>query len=541
MLNKKFLIITGSIVFTLLAVGTYLLFEHVNPWIENKLATQLDSLNQASIQLKYADLNVNILSGSADINEVSYNSEDSANVYEITFDKLRIDGLGVMSFLMNKEIKFDDILLENPHLKWTRKTVIDSTYQQQENEEKKKLPSILVKNFRTTSGSFAILNRNEETINPLLTGEFKLALDQLRVDSAERQRFKFFDLHNLVFDLRNVEMNMPDSLFKMSIKEIDVDLLAGSVHIDSIHYNSRYKKFKIGHVANHEIDWMDVTTKSIDIAGINTEMIISQGLYLIQCITINDLNASIFRDKPLVFPNKPDTKLLHQIMAELGVKVNIDTIKVKKADIQYEEFVKQAVGPGVVSFNNLYASVYNITNIDTLSEKVKHRAYMDAQCNVMNKTLLQASFSFPLREGIGKYTASGKMKDADLADFNPMLQEVAFVKIEKGHLIDLSFEFNYDLYRSDGSMNFIYEDLKINTLDKESNESTGLGEEIKSFLANTFIVKTNNKADNSFRVGAISAERDPKKSVFNYWWKSLLTGFRSSTGIQEPKERIDMN
>jgi hypothetical protein len=53
---------------------------------------------------------------------------------------------------------------------------------------------------------------------------------------------------------------------------------------------------------------------------------------------------------------------------------------------------------------------------------------------------------------------------------------------------------------------------------------------MKSVLANTFKVKSDNTGEN-IRTGAINVEREINKSVFNYWWKSMLSGLKSSIGL----------
>ena len=58
-----------------------------------------------------------------------------------------------------------------------------------------------------------------------------------------------------------------------------------------------------------------------------------------------------------------------------------------------------------------------------------------------------------------------------------------------------------------------------------------------SFLANTFVI--NNKSPNgkNLRVGEIYFERDKQKSIFNFLWKSLLSGIKPSLGINEKNKK----
>ncbi|UII30283.1 AsmA family protein [Fulvivirga ulvae] len=540
MLNKKFIIISGTILLVILALGTFLLFEYANPWIEEKLAKQLDSLKNSSLNLTYKDLDVNILSGHASLDSVSITSVEGKNHYTFSFGQLSISGLGVVSYLLNNQIKVGSIKLSSPHLVFTRVLDADSL-NRQETSAPPDLPDLVIKSFETDNGTFIIRNKKGDSSNQLVSGKFELDVENIEADSATSHEFKYVDIGELGFRLSDINITFPDSLYLTTIKKVNFNLNNRSIEIDSTTIKSRHEKYKLSHVVNHEIDWLDLYNPTIKISGISIDQLLNNGAYYTEKITIEGFNALVFRDKRLPFPQKPDTELLHQFIAKLKPKIAIDTIQLKRGNIEYQEFVKQGVGPGKVTFEELYASFYNFTNVDSIQKKSKYTAYMDARSNVMGKTLLQASFTFPLTDNHQQYTVSGSMKGVELEAFNPMLEDVAFVKIQQGHMNDLDFSFKYNQEESNGTMKFAYEGLKINTLDKESNQSKGLGENIKSFIANTFVVKTNNVKDGNFRVGSIQFKRDKKKSIFNYWWKSLLTGFRSSTGIKAPEETIDMN
>ncbi|UII20047.1 hypothetical protein [Fulvivirga ligni] len=539
--TSKILIITTVVIISLAAIGIFLLRQYANPYVRNKITEQLDSLEQSPLQLKYDSFTLDISAGHFAIMNASIKSEsDSTNTYEVKFDRLVLNGFGVFSYLLNKKISINDFKIQSPEIIITQRT------QNKQDSIKSKppagLPYIKIKHFDISDGTIKIINADTSASATLLTADFKINMTKLYTDSTEAHTYKYFDIDESDIVFSNITFT-PDSIYKYKLQKAEVRLDKKSLTLDSIDIASNYEKFKLGREVGYEIDWMDVSIPSINFKNIDFKKAINDTSYHIGSITINDLTALIFRDKRLRFPEKPNTKLLKETLASLTTKIRIDTIMVKKANIEYQEFVKQAYGPGHVSFNNLYASFYNFANTDSLFlDSVKHTAYMDAQCKIMGQGLLKASFTFPLNNQGPTYAAKGSLGAMDLTQFNPMLEYVGFTRIKEGQLHHLDFNFTYNNNKSDGEMYFEYEGLKISTLDKENHTSEGLGESIKTFIANTFVVKTNNmKDDGKFRVGKIEFERDKKKSILNYWWKSLLTGFRSSTGIEAPEERIDIN
>lgn len=528
MTTKKIITTSGIILAILILGAAIFIFLLADSWIEDRIKSELSNIKDADITYKSIDLDV--LSGHFTMLNGSLKQKNQQNNhYNVSFDTLKIDGLGTFSYIFNDKIKLNRITVNSPHLQYIK--VAGDTTSKEKTEVQ--LPDILVKKILLKNGSFGIKNREKDNENTLVEGNFSLSATELTADSTQEHQYGKFGLESLNADLNDISYHFPDSLFKADVKSFSYSLKKGSISIDSTHITSKYDKYELAHQIGHEIDWIDIYNPQTEIKGLNPSGLIA-GIYDISSITINGLNARLFRDKRLPFPDKPDTKLLFQVMADMPVNINIDTIMLKDAKIQYQEHVKQGGEPGIMTFNNLYASIYNITNIDSIGKKVNYTAKMDAQANVMGSSLLKVSFSLPLIESEQPATVSGNIEDMDLTVFNPMLEQVAFVRIDAGHLISLDFNFNYNTERSDGKMYFRYKNLNISTLDKESNTAGGTGEQIKSFIANTFVIKTNNlKENDDFRVGEISYTRNKKKSVFNYWWKSLLSGFRSTIGLPE--------
>lgn len=536
MINKKFVITVASVFALIIVAAIVIIYIFADPWIENKIKNRLKSLENDSLSIAYKNLDVDLLSGEMALEGGSVKSSagDNAN-FNFTIDAIRISGFDAISYVFNDKIVLDRVKIQAPNISYIMITKKDSVAN---NNSPVKLPDIIIKSIEIEDGAFSIMEKKDSLNTKVAEGKFRVAASDLAADSTAAHRHKYFDISALDVYVSDINYLMADSLHNLHIKSLSYSLNNGSMKVDSLHIQSLYEKYRLARVAGHELDWLDIYNPSITITGINTAFV--NGFYDIDRMTIEGLDARLFRDKRLPYPDKPDSKLLHQIMESMTSSINIDTIELKKASIEYQEHVEESEKPGVVLFNNLYATFYNLTNVDSIAKAVDYTAHLDAQCDVMGRSLLKASFSFPLRASEQPYTVSGNLKDMDLTAFNPMLEQVAFVSIEKGQLLDLDFKFHYNTEQSNGKMAFAYEDLKINTLNKETNNSKGTGQDIKSFIANLLILKKNNLPDkDDFRVGEIAFTRNKKKSIFNYWWKSLLTGFRSSTGLTAPKKTVE--
>lgn len=490
------------------------------------------------MEISYGTLDVNLFSGRASITDLSLSQKRGKNHYSFSFKKIDIEGLGIQNYLFNKLISFNLLRINQPHIEYIRLQGQDSVKAvEEESTGAFNVPGIEIKSLQMDEGTFAIKNQVEHNRNKLATGQFNISIKKFTTDPdpAGLQQYHYFDASQLNIKLSNIDYKTTDSLYKIHVEKIQYKSVEKSIIIDSFRVKTRFKKYELAQVVNHEIDWLDIYNPSFKFTGVDAEKIITTRVYQADCIIIEGPDILLFRDKRVPYPLKPDTKLLHQVIADADINFVIDTIQLKKATLEYQEFVKKGAEPGKLKFEDLSASFYNLTNVDSLFEKVNYTAWMDAECKVMGQGQLKASFSFPLVAG-RPYTVKGNLKEMALTAFNPMIKHVGFIEIEDGRLLDLHFNFSYNLQQSNGEMQFEYKDFKISTISKGSKDTNGLGQNLKSFVANTFIVNTHNlKKDKKFRVGKIYFERNTKRSIFNYWWKSLHTGFRSSTGIKEEK------
>ncbi|MDZ7691302.1 MAG: hypothetical protein U5K69_09260 [Balneolaceae bacterium] len=112
---------------------------------------------------------------------------------------------------------------------------------------------------------------------------------------------------------------------------------------------------------------------------------------------------------------------------------------------------------------------------------------------------------------------------------NPAVEPMGFVRLSSGTINAMEFDMELDQAKASGKILLNYSDLKVELLEREQvkeNEE----KQLLSFLANTVKIKRNN-SEKPLREGEITFERDPHKSIFNYWWKSLLSGLKGSIGM----------
>ena len=225
------------------------------------------------------------------------------------------------------------------------------------------------------------------------------------------------------------------------------------------------------------------------------------------------------------------------MMRALKFGIAVDTLKLIDAKVTYEEFPEKGYHPGYITFEKLNATLDHLTNRDHYPDY--KQATLKASSYVMGKGLLKAEFSLPYGKS-QVYNAKGGLDNFSLYRLNPILENVAFMSVTSGRLNHLAFNFDYTDLKANGTVLVNYENLKINSLTKEKNPEKN---EIKTFVINTILRKNKDKnVDKEKRTGAIEFEREKKRAIFHYWWRSLLSGIKSSAGeLPQKKNKNNEN
>jgi len=88
-------------------------------------------------------------------------------------------------------------------------------------------------------------------------------------------------------------------------------------------------------------------------------------------------------------------------------------------------------------------------------------------------------------------------------------------------------------------MTLLYHGLDITVKNKRTDDTTAFKERLISLIANKKIINSNPIPGENVRVGIVDYKRDPERFLFNYCFKSILSGMTSSLTNNPKKKKID--
>jgi len=433
----------------------------------------------------------------------------------VLIPEISLDGLHYLRLIFGSKIEVNKLTISSPQLKLQMPFNLPAS-------DSNSKPGI---------ADYEMLFNNIELKNSTITIKqhsglvqftgFDIRLQKLKknvkTDSAQKQ----FDFGELEIYADNFQYTFEDSLYVFSAKHLAVNSLEKRVKISEASLVSNYSKYEIGHRTGVETDWYNIVFGAINMDGFELDALKTNQSLQLSFVNFERFEAEIFRDKRLPFPDKPDTKLPMDMINNLPFKLHIDSAFIKDGMVKYEEHVKDAKDAGAIEFTKLHASLFEISNNEIL---IDVPTLMKIDARLMGGPLLDIVFEFPNKKFPVEHHVTGSLQPMEMSLVNPFLKANLAAEIKHGQINTFRFNFLYDNDIAHGSLLMEYNNLKVNLIDREDNSVKGL----KTFLINKIALHSSNQRyENNFQAGKIDFERDKKKSIFNYWWKSLLSGIKS--------------
>lgn len=501
--------------------------------------------NKIDVSTKDSEINIKgleITSKKDKTSEAYLRKSKKTSIFDVYIPDFDIKGINFKKLFTTKELQIISAKLKQPKI--DIENFSDTSKVKKSSKTKLvltvKLPSILksfsLKEFDVNDLSLNYSNRKTSSLKDYLSGKISIKITDIAFDTSEiKDNFlQTADIDLMVNDYQYITL---DSMYTLKADEIGLSTLTSRLFVNTFTYKPNYPKYKFSRKLGHQTDRADIFGKKIIVEGIDFYKLLHKKQLYVNHVLADSFEIELFRDKRVQFPEWQRRSLLQTMLRKIKIPFRIDSINIKNTHFVYAERVKKAFEPGEVFLKSLNAKMTGFTNDSIL---VYQGAIGKIETNflLMGKGYFDGELNFPLASKVDTFNFSGSMTKMELQDFNPMSENVFGVKITEGEgKIDIPLiKANNDY--STGEILFPYENFRIKIIDKKTGKKGGLGDGIATFLANEFILKHNNPSHkNKLRHGMVYFERDKRKSLFNFIWKSILSGMESSLGFNTKKQR----
>jgi hypothetical protein len=531
--KKVFTIIIVAILLVIIVIlaGINFYLEHL---VREKIDTQLNKPG-GLYTLTVDDIDIHIFRGNLTLHNLNVIPTDTArsilaaggikSLTHATVGDFKIRGISLIKFLRGKDVKIRKIAVSEINLE---QIVNKEAHPEKKNHRSlqdqigKELNAADIGQFDLQNITFRLINfRNDSIPDFEIDSVFLIVkdihLDQNTLEKSFPVTFSEIKLNTGHFELNNL------AHYVIKTDDIHFRLADSTILLDGFKLKPKHSKQAYNKLIKYNNDWFDIATESIVIKGINMHELELNKMINLLSVSIESPDIKIYRDKNLPdapFKYKP---LLAGLIKKIPLPICIDTLLVKNGKLVYEELTPTSDIPGMVNFDPLFISVYNITNQpDRLS--LNNLMEVDFHGRIMGASNLNANLKIDLNSDYETFSASGLLEPVDGAAFNPMVENLLLVSIKEGKIHKAEFTFDATDDLSQGELFLDYENIKVEVhKHKDSEKRSGA----MSFVANEVLNNKNLPEDKRYRTGNIYFERRKDKALVNYLWNSTKTGIIS--------------
>lgn len=217
------------------------------------------------------------------------------------------------------------------------------------------------------------------------------------------------------------------------------------------------------------------------------------------------------------------TPQLNDLAQRVPFSLKIDTITVPAASINYGEYHANSATPGRLWWDNIAFRAVGVNPKGTMT--------VTAAGRFMGTSRMKAQFIFPLASPTYSLDATGSLAAIDPTILNGFVTISDNLRIKGGKVHEASFGFTVRGRAARGWLKASYTGLGVELLN-EKTKKAGFLNSIVSWVANTFVVRTENlPTDPDYKTGVITYTLPADAAVMQTIWFPVRAGLGNVVGF----------
>ncbi len=487
--------------------------------IRCQIEKRLSDMQIENLRITCEEVEVNLFRRSLTLNGIEIKSDEQNHSAHSPIAYLdarirQISGSGIsLRKLINKVFDFKKLLVDSPHATVVMRS--GATGSEKENSpEKKGFPPIAIGDFRLIDGSFDWkLISGSDTLQCRIagvnTGMQRFALDSLQRVTLGAKSAAGVDSIRYTFANRS---------YLLAVNSIRWNGAEQYLSVSDLALIPQYSKWEFPRKSARKADYMELGAQNLTISGLHTDRLWNDKTVEADSLHLSAGHLTSSKDRNADVPVRVKP-MIHTLIQQLGIPIDIRRIKVDDFDATYEETAPGRTAPGQVTFEQIDATFTGFTNIVKGPDQY---IGLQATALLMGKGKMSAEISLPIDPANDRFDVKTTSHATSLPSLNRIIRPLTGIEIQSGNLDRLDFHLAGNSISADAAMTMRYHDLKIELLkmkEGEWKERDGL-----SNLANWALIREENPDRNGTRKVQTTVQRDPHRSAFNYLWKGVSAG-----------------
>lgn len=557
--NSKWRLVVGVVSLVLLFVFfTSLYFSNkLRPVVRNELKNLVLNATDSLYSLEFSELNINLLSQGATLKDVKLIPDTNIfkklialkkapnNIYSIELKKLSIANFHPIRLFKHRKLNIERLLFENPDViminqqfdfnekkaSYLQKSPYDyiSKYL-----EELKINSVEFKNIR-----FKYINNRMGRQEVDSVDKLNITLKNWLIDKqSDKDPTRLYALQDVIINLNDYKYATPDSLYYISLNQLNFSSSSGKLNVNSFSVIPRYDEMSFAKLGGYAKERYHVEMSNIDLEGIDFSLYVRKQELYATLMNVSNGIVDVFDNNSLPARVKiRNGKYPHQLLQQFPAPLTVRLLTLNDIDISYSEYDGDSKQKGKITFENTSGNITNITNVETIKKKNPY-LFAGLTTYIMSRGKLDVNFRFDLLEKDGKFLYNGSLGEMDGREFNQVTKPLGMVLIKRGKIKKLEFDVRANDQTANGKVKFAYNDLAVALMKREEGDNKLVRQGWMSILANAMVINSDNPGPKGLLVEApVRYQRPATASFFSFIWRTLFSGIKYSVGVTPQKEK----
>ncbi|MBC8436033.1 MAG: hypothetical protein H8D88_00555, partial [Bacteroidetes bacterium] len=461
---------------------------------------------------------------------------------DLLIPSFQINALNLERVLFDNELEIAAIDIKDPEV-----TFVHQIVKKSHPDEKKRRTTepkiqgpfgvMAVSALNLENGIIHYVGHSDTTTTTLSLDNIDVRIKGFNYDTSSQfpDQTAIFHCQDIDLTTGGYAMVTKDSMNTISITGLYLSTQQSILEIDSFALTPNYSDFRYSRKLGYQTDRMKIQTGTIKLERLNFKRLLDEKRLHVGLIAIDWLSLDDFRDKRVKFPIWKRPPMIQQAIRKISFPMDIDSLLLTNGEVTYRE--QTGDEPGMIFFNQMHFLARGFTT-DSLMISEGDELVAGGSIYMMGKAKMEGEFRFPMQSPVDTFYFKGKTGRVDMTLFNPMVTKVAPVKIKSGVVdsVNIHWMRGNNTYAT-GILDLYYQGLQIELLHKKKNFMNKMGTDILQILVNMAVPQENPGYFGIHRRGYIWNQRNEEKGYFNFFWKSILEGLKSSEGINSKEQK----
>ncbi|MBO9202141.1 MULTISPECIES: AsmA family protein [Niastella] len=269
-------------------------------------------------------------------------------------------------------------------------------------------------------------------------------------------------------------------------------------------------------------DYVTFSCDSIGLLHLNNQALMNDGEVAIRSVFLQGPRISTFRNKNMAFQHGIEKLMPTRLLAGINRPLRIDSIQVKGAGVEVHEVSAITNRESTIPIDELNAVFRNINSRPNEQDSL----VLELSARVLNYGVRTFRYAESYQDSLSGFTMHYGISPMQLSHLTQVTNPLTAIAVTSGEADTLYANLSGNKYAAYGDINFYYRNLKVRLLNKEDTLKKNWLLFVGTLLANGVIKSSNQSQARMFYL------RDREKFVFNYWIKTLFSGFGTSVGVK---------